>query len=181
MGDNVEVFFPSRREDGVSDEAFEQLRIQNLERGRKVGIRGVLIPGAGEPEVENQGEKWYNSEKVEVQLRMLSLEKRIKTMEKEFDEERKELIRQTNVWKVDSSDKGKEITALVKRLDGTTLSKEEVDELKDELKHVQSEHLEATREAGFLRNKIQSLEKKLREERNERQENDYKRKSKVNS
>ena len=93
---------------------------------------------------------------------MINLENRIKTIEGEFHEERRAMEERQKHAKSEILEKVKEIGELREKLNsGDSGSKEELDSLRDDLKYVQLERLEATRRSGFLENKIKNLEKKL--------------------
>ena len=88
--------------------------------------------------------------------------------EEEFAKERSDMEKRVeSIWK-ESSKKDEEIRKVKKTNQdkGKELAEEDFEELRDNLKYVQPERVEATRQAEFLRNKVKSLESKLKEAEN---------------
>ena len=93
---------------------------------------------------------------------MITLENMLKTTEGEFAEERRSMQERQKNAKAEILEKLKEIDNLRSKVNSDeTVSKEDFDSLRDDLKTVQAEHVEATRQNSFLENKIKNLEKKL--------------------
>ena len=162
LGENVEVFFPTRREEGMSEEDFEALRLKNLERGRVVGTRRGTSVNINP--TEERSNEWEPNEKEKAQLRMIALQEKIKSMETELRNKSSALENARRATVEDSSKKNEEIVELKQKMRyQSDKTAEERMELQDELKYVQEERVEASRQAEFLRNKVSSLEKKLKD------------------
>ena len=102
---------------------------------------------------------------------MITLENQIKVSERDLLKEVEDnKVRKRSSDKV-LAEKNLQISEIKKQLDeGLQASKEQLEELRDDLKNVQSERLEASRQNESLRNKVSNLQKKLSEAVNKAQE-----------
>ena len=136
MGPNVEVIFPTRREDNMTEEEFVSLREKNVQKGINFGMRKPstqIENTTNEPpeSLENVADNaWIREEKGKAQMRLIALENRIRTMEQEASKECNEMDIKFRTAKEDIAKKEKHISMLKNKLkESPELSKESFDEL----------------------------------------------------
>ena len=147
LGDNVEVFFPTKKTENMEESDFLDLRKKNIEKGNAYGQRKKTKPATNSDEFDYSkvSDSVGREEMGRIQARMITLENQIKVSERDLLKEVEDnKIRKRSSDKV-LSEKNLQISEMKKQLDeGLQASKGQLEELRDDLKNVQSERLEAS-------------------------------------
>ena len=147
MGDTVEVFFPTRRETGISDKEFDKLRRKNVQKGNTVGIRRSDQRVYDESDEEdNDDEVLDEAGSLSRQVTISNLEKQLRSKEEDLaavrEQKEKDEAFVTKVLKeINEKDK------LIAELQGnkganTTAMEEERTKETEELRNMEANFLE---------------------------------------
>ena len=104
-------------------------------------------------------------------MKMLEMENRLKIWEREFQEERNQMSLKEKKFNQEIEEKANEIDGLKKKAQTeNVISIEDLALLQDDLKHVQAERLEASRQVDNLKNVVSNLQRKLQDKKTESEE-----------